>query len=56
MGGTPHHIVRFSGVRYGTGILGTDMDVVPKVTEVPGTGIDVVPNLLKCPVPELMSY
>ena len=29
-------------VRYGTGIL--------------GTGIDVVPNLPKCPVPVLMSY
>ena len=43
-------------VRYGTGILGTGMDIHTELTEVSSTGIDIVPNLPKCPVPVLMLY
>ena len=48
---------RFQGcVWYGTGILGTGMDVVPNLNQVSGTGIDVVSNLRKFSVRVLMSY
>ena len=58
---SPRNKISIECVRYGTGILGTGMDVVPKLPKRPvpvlmpyrtyRSGIYVVPNFLNCPVP-----
>ena len=58
---SPRNKISKECVRYGTGVLGTGMDVVPKLPKRPipvlmlyrtyRSGIYVAPNFLNCPVP-----